>query len=116
MKLTVVRFDWWLASIGMPKRSCSSPIGRSARALAVGVAPGFSTVTCTCTASCTLTRRCETSIDAWNDVLPSESTSAASSMATHTRPAASISCQPSVANRVRQMAAHAIVAQPSGEM
>ena len=79
-------------------------MGRSPRADVVGVRPGLSTQTSTFTVSDTVTRLLDTSMVAWNEVLPRESMTAAASMTANTTAMASSSCHPS-----------RTTAQPSGD-
>ena len=113
---TVVMRDWPAASMGMVKRSWSSPMGRSPRAEAVGVRPGLSTHTLTATLSDTVTRRRDTSMVALKVVLPSDSTTAHIIMAVNATAMASSSCHPSIRNAVAEMMARAMTVHPGTEI
>ena len=112
---TVVWRDCPAASMGMANRSWLSPMGRSPRADVVGVRPGLSTQTSTFTVSDTVTRLLDTSMVAWNEVLPRESMTAAASMTANTTAMASSSCHPSRTNATSEATASAATAQPSGD-
>ena len=90
-------------------------MGRSPRAEAVGVRPGLSTQTSTCTVSDTVTRFSDTSMVALNDVLPSERMTAVTSMTMNTAAMASSSCHPRRLNATSEAMASAITTHPSGE-